>query len=211
MSATFLTLSCLAATAGLLLAERRGPAAARALLKMTASACFVLLAITLDAAASVYGRWILAALVLGALGDALLLSDRPRFFLAGLAAFLVAHACFAGAFLSGGFARGAAALALLPALAVGVAVVRWLWPHLGRDFRAPVLAYVATILLMCAAAAGCAAAGGRWGVLAGALLFAASDIAVARDRFVAPGFFNKAWGLPTYYAAQLLLAGSVAT
>jgi hypothetical protein len=37
-----------------------------------------------------------------------------------------------------------------------------------------------------------------------------SDLSVARDRFVAPGFVNRAWGLPTYFAAQLLLAASVA-
>ena len=29
---------------------------------------------------------------------------------------------------------------------------------------------------------------------------------VARDRFIAPGFANAAWGLPLYYGAQLVLA-----
>jgi hypothetical protein len=29
---------------------------------------------------------------------------------------------------------------------------------------------------------------------------------VARDRFVSHQFVNRAWGLPLYYAAQLLLA-----
>jgi len=29
---------------------------------------------------------------------------------------------------------------------------------------------------------------------------------VARDRFVRHQFSNRAWGLPLYYAAQLLLA-----
>jgi len=31
---------------------------------------------------------------------------------------------------------------------------------------------------------------------------------VARDRFVAQGFINRAWGLPMYYGGQLLLAYS---
>jgi hypothetical protein len=43
-------------------------------------------------------------------------------------------------------------------------------------------------------------------VAVGALAFAASDVSVARDRFVRPEFVNRAWGLPLYYAAQLLLA-----
>ena len=45
--------------------------------------------------------------------------------------------------------------------------------------------------------------------LAGAALFFASDLAVARDKFVAPGFTNRAWGLPAYYAGQLLIAWSL--
>ena len=72
-------------------------------------------------------------------------------------------------------------------------------------------AYVAAILVMCATAAGYAAATGRWQVLLAAVMFAASDIAVARDRFVARSFRNRAWGLPAYYVAQLILAWSVAS
>lgn len=43
-------------------------------------------------------------------------------------------------------------------------------------------------------------------LLAGAFLFFLSDLSVARERFVAPGFANKLWGLPFYYGGQLLLA-----
>ena len=46
-------------------------------------------------------------------------------------------------------------------------------------------------------------------LLAGALGFFVSDLAVARERFVAKSFSNKLWGLPLYYAAQLVLAGTV--
>lgn len=45
---------------------------------------------------------------------------------------------------------------------------------------------------------------------AGALAFTASDVSVARDRFVQHGFVNRAWGLPFYYAAQLLIAATPA-
>jgi uncharacterized membrane protein YhhN len=42
--------------------------------------------------------------------------------------------------------------------------------------------------------------------LGGAVLFFASDLAVARDKLVAPSFTNHAWGVPAYYAGQLLIA-----
>jgi len=45
-------------------------------------------------------------------------------------------------------------------------------------------------------------------IRAGAVLFWLSDLAVARDRFVRPGFVNPLVGLPLYYAAQLLLASA---
>jgi hypothetical protein len=51
-----------------------------------------------------------------------------------------------------------------------------------------------------------------WGngvILAAAVAFYLSDLAVARDRFVAPGFRNRLWGLPLYYGAQLLFVWTV--
>lgn len=209
--AQILTLACLAAVAGLLLAERTGKPAAHGVLKLGASSAFVLVALSLDAAASNYGRWLLAALAVSWLGDAALLSRRRSAFLGGLAAFLVAHLCFAFAFFAGALSVPVFVAALVPALVVGIAIGRWLWPHLGASYRGPVAAYLVAILAMCAAAAGYGAATGRWQVPLGAVMFAASDVAVARDRFVARSFRNKAWGLPVYYLAQLILAWSVAS
>lgn len=205
-----LTLACLAAVAGLLLAERLAWPVARAGFKLGASSAFVLVALALGATGSAYGRWLLAALVLGWVGDAALLSRRRDAFLAGLGAFLLAHVCFALAFFAGAHSIGAFGVALAPALGAGIAIARWLWPHLAAGYKGPVVAYVAAILFMCAAAAGYGAATGRWQVLLGAVMFAASDMAVARDRFVVRSFGNKAWGLPAYYGAQLVLAWSVA-
>ena len=75
--------------------------------------------------------------------------------------------------------------------------------------RGPVLAYVVVISLMLVAALGSVSQPREVQIALGALAFYGSDLAVARDRFVAPGFANKAWGLPLYYGAQLLLASSV--
>ena len=37
-------------------------------------------------------------------------------------------------------------------------------------------------------------------------MFWMSDISVARARFKSAGFGNRLWGLPLYYAAQLVFA-----
>jgi hypothetical protein len=42
-------------------------------------------------------------------------------------------------------------------------------------------------------------------------MFYASDLAVARDRFVARVFLNRAWGLPLYFGGQLVIAASMST
>ena len=57
---------------------------------------------------------------------------------------------------------------------------------------------------------GASGATGLWLLLAGAFAFYVSDLAVARERFVSSSFLNRAWGLPLYYGAQILLAASVA-
>jgi uncharacterized membrane protein YhhN len=203
-------LGCAACVAALLVADRWGSAAGRVLFKLGASSCFVAVALVLDAPASGYGQAIVAALLLGWVGDAALLSRRPAAFMAGLGAFLLSHAAYAAAFVGSGVALPALAVGLLPAALVGWAVLRWLLPHVPAGMRWPVLAYVVVILVMCVAAAGHAAASGQWVVLAGAVSFTASDLSVARDRFVQPAFVNRLWGWPTYFAAQLLLAWSVA-
>ncbi len=206
-----LSVACLVSVALLLLADRRGSGVGRVVAKLGASTCFVLVAVALGALASTYGKLILGALVLGWLGDALLLSRAPKAFMGGLASFLLSHVLFAVAFLSGAFSVQAMVGAELLAMLFGAGVLRWLMPHAPQEFKGPVLAYVVVILFMCVTAAGHAFASQRWAVLVGALLFTASDLSVARDRFVQEGFFNRLWGWPTYFVAQLVLAWTVAT
>jgi uncharacterized membrane protein YhhN len=90
-----------------------------------------------------------------------------------------------------------------------IVVLRWLQPNLSEKMRIPVVAYVAVISLMVVTAAGATASTGRGAIGLGAICFYLSDLHVARDRFVSRSFWNKSWGLPLYYAAQLLLASTV--
>ncbi len=202
---------CALAVAALLVAERRRSQPGKWVAKPIASAAFVATALASGALDGTYGRLILAGLVLCLLGDVLLVpSGRVRVFRAGVFAFLAGHVAFGLAFLTQpldlAWSAGAAAC-------LGVAlwyVWRWLRLSLQPDLRGPVVAYLVVIGLMSTLAVGVTGAGGPGTVAAGALAFTASDVSVARDRFVHEEFFNRAWGLPLYYCAQLLLALSPA-
>lgn len=206
-----LILLCALAVAALLAAERRHSQRGKWLAKPLASAAFVGTALVSGALDSGYGLLVLAGLCLCVAGDVLLIPEgRPAVFRAGLFAFLAGHVGFVAAFLTQPLhlvwlAIGAAALAV--ALA---GVWRWLRPSLSPGMRGAVLAYLVVIGTMSSLALSLAGAGGPATVAAGALAFTASDVSVARDRFVHAGFFNRAWGLPLYYCAQLLIALSPA-
>lgn len=204
------TLACLAALAGLVAAEWFSWRGARIVCKLLASSAFVAVALALSATASTYGQLLLLALLLSWVGDACLLSSRGTLFLAGLAAFLLAHLAFAAAFAQGALDPRALAVAL-PAMGVaGVLTLRWLWPRLDGAYRVAVAAYVAAIVAMCTLALASSAALNNWQVALGAIGFAASDLAVARDQFVVKSRMNRLWGLPLYYLSQLVLAWSLA-
>lgn len=178
--------------------------------KPLASLGFLALALGVGALGTPVGQALFAALVLSFIGDILLIPADKRIFLGGLGSFLLGHVGFAVAFVMRGVswsAVGAAAVAILP---VAVLVGRWLLPHVERAMKVPVLAYMSVISAMVALSFGTAfrdgAAALAWTWPAAAVMFFVSDLSVARDRFVAPGFDNRVWGLPLYYGAQVWFA-----
>jgi uncharacterized membrane protein YhhN len=198
---------CALAVCGLLVAEARGSQRAVWATKPVASAAFLWTALACGAPDSIYGRWILLGLLLCLTGDVLLIPrDRPKVFRAGVLAFLLGHVAYSVAFL--GQPRAAwgltgGGLVLAAALAV---VWRWLAGSLPVDMKSAVRAYLVVIGVMATLACGVTAAGGPAGIAAGAIAFTASDVSVARDRFIRHEFLNRVWGLPLYYAAQVVLA-----
>lgn len=185
---------------GLLWAEWQKRRTARALFKSLCSLGFLLFALSLGLD-SLFAQLVFAGLLLSALGDVLLLLASSRAFLAGLGAFLLAHLAYLGAFLQAGVPS---LWGLLLVLLAGYFWMRWLWPYLA-GWRGPVLAYGVVISLMLWVGLGVP----RPEVRLGALLFYLSDLFVARQRFVVQQPLNPLLGLPLYYAAQYLLAGSV--
>src|SRR5690242_17725258 len=91
-------------------------------------------------------RWLVFAGLLCSLGgDVWLLF--PRGFVAGLASFLLAHLLYIAAFAPGTPWSASAGVLLVPFVLVCLAILRYLWPHLGRD-RLPVTIYVTVIAVM---------------------------------------------------------------
>ncbi len=191
-----------------MLAGHLGPFAAYAVLKpLPLLLCLALVWRRADRHGQpVATRWLLAGLALSLLGDVCLLSGQG--FLAGLAAFLLAHGCYIVL-----FHRGLPWLphrpALLAVLACAALVYGYLATHgLPADMRLPVAAYVLVIAGMAAQAIGRAqvlrSAGARC-VAWGALSFLVSDSILAIDRFVQPLPAATVWVLGSYYLAQGLI------
>jgi uncharacterized membrane protein YhhN len=199
----------LIAVAALLVAEFRGTRVAVWVAKPVASSGFVAAGLASGALRSTYGRSVLLALALCWLGDVLLIPPARAAFLAGLACFLLGHLAFAFAFAQRGLALGLGALALLAAFCVGLLFLRHAEPHVPAALRSAVRAYAAALSLMLACAAATVGKAGVPAIFLGALMFFVSDLAVARDRFIAPGPWNRLWGLPLYYGGQLVLASTV--
>lgn len=209
-----LALATMVGCFGYLAAEYRGSTLAGWLTKPFASAAFVGLAAAAGAFDTPFGQVLFAGFVLSFLGDVLLLQHAT--FLLGLGSFLLGHVAFAAGattFLrpSGAFEAAAPGLAVaaLLMLLLGRLAWNWLSPFLTGFMRRAVLAYLLTIGTMVVLTIGAAAVGAPLLLPAGAILFAISDLAVARERFVVSTIGNKVWGLPFYYGAQVLLALSI--
>ncbi len=195
--------------AALLWSEWRGNRV-RLAAKPAASACFIAVALLAGATDTGYGTWVLAGLALSAVGDVALLWRSSRLFLVGLGSFLLGHVAYVAAFATRGVDGGAALIAVLVLSGPAFLVIRWLWPHVPSKMQLPVAAYATVISLMVAMAIGTVVFEQDSWIVAAAVMFYCSDLAVARDRFVAPGPVNRLWGLPLYYAAQFVFAATVA-
>ncbi|KAL2155641.1 hypothetical protein VTH82DRAFT_383 [Thermothelomyces myriococcoides] len=172
----------------------------------------------LSAMAAVQGghSLLVAALALGSLGDAFLAWDDNGSFLRGLTSFLVAHLLYIVVFrqnsanVTGGpwvlFRSWRAPVAGSLILLVSVMIIK-LVPRIDQGLRPPVVLYSMTILVMALTAL--AVASSR--VVAGSLMFSASDAILATDRFlVSPASTHRKWMQPAvwvlYYFGQLLIA-----
>jgi len=191
-------------------AEYRGPQQHIYIFKPLTMVFILLVAILGQATVPFYKYMIITGLVLSLAGDVFLMLPSDRF-VAGLVAFLIAHL-----FYSAAFASEISALVwwpLIPFVIYGIVIYIILVPSLGK-LKVPVLIYVVVILIMAWLAWERWSQTGQNGALLasiGAVLFIISDTILAIDRFRGTFKLSRALNLTTYFAAQLLIVGSVGT
>lgn len=197
---------CAAFVVGLLVAEKRQDDRLKWICKPAASLAFVAVGLGSGVLGSAYGLMILAGLILCLGGDVLLIPKKEMTFLAGLGSFLLGHVAFAVAFagLDPDWMQVGVGLAI--ALAIAVPAMKFIYPHVPKDMKIPVIAYVLVICSMVGTAWGAWQAGATWLIPVGAFAFLLSDLSVALDRFVGEKFINRAWGLPLYFGSVVLIA-----
>jgi uncharacterized membrane protein YhhN len=188
-------------------AVARGDRRAEYLAKPLTLVALVAVAVALDPQDGAVRAWFVVALVASLAGDVLLMLPQDRF-VAGLAAFLVAHLAYVGGLVASGLD---VAWLLLGVAAVAVAV-GGIAPPLVRGVRraspemaAPVIAYMAVISAMVV----CAVGTGDGVAAAGAVLFYASDALIGLTRFVAPHPRGPLAVMVTYHLGQALLVLSL--
>ena len=176
------------------------------LFKTLAALGFIITALECGALSSTYGIIIFVGLILCLGGDVLLIPKSNSIFLMGIGSFLLGHIAFAIAFANAGIDLNSTLIGALPMGVIAILVLKWLGPHLSGLMKKAVPAYILAITIMVVLAIGCAIQHNAPWVAIGAIGFMLSDLAVARERFVASGFINKVWGTPLYFGAQVIIA-----
>lgn len=193
------------------------------ILKASASVCFILVGFLgmWQAGLSLYSGFIITGLILGAAGDVFLAYKtylpqyKDKFFLAGLASFLIGHLFYVFAFLS---------IAALPfwAFIIAAAIVVSAYSVTSKlgcryeKMKLPVLLYMSVISVMVLAAIFAAIATVAVNGPLSILLILGSFLFMISDLILCFMYFNSAqrsWfcfvNLSTYYSAQLLFAMSL--
>ena len=199
-----LTYACLASLSLVLLGHYHQKRILIGIFKPLASAAFVSLAMLASGSESPYGMAVVAALILSFWGDVFLMIQGRKAFIAGLVSFLLGHVAFCVAFVLRGIDWTAVLGASVAVLVMALIVSRWLFKHVDSQMKIPVVAYITVISVMVVLAFGTFFEMGHVFIPLAAVLFFASDLSVALERFVQPRFLNKLWGLPLYYGAHLL-------
>jgi uncharacterized membrane protein YhhN len=186
--------------------DDRSPGLSR-VFKMVASTGVIALVFVLSPERSAYLVLVVVALAASWVGDLALSFDGKTPFVIGLVAFAGAHVAYIAAFLARG-ALDTATLIVAGAAATlfAVVVIRWLSPHRPEELKTAIIVYVVIISVMVATAFATNATEPDVRIPIAAVAFAASDLFVARQRFVASSRVNRLAGLPLYFIAQTIFA-----
>jgi len=147
---------------------------------------------------STYSIITLVALAFSLIGDVFLISD--KYFLQGLASFLIAHICFIIGFTSL-YGFNYSLLPLIPLLLIGSGYFMYLKKSL-KEFSIPVLVYILVILVMNWQAINLTLSSGNdffYALAIGSILFSLSDSILAYNKFKKPFKSAEPLILSTYW------------
>jgi uncharacterized membrane protein YhhN len=190
-------------------AVARGDRRTEVWVKPATLGALIAVALVLGAAGTPAGVWLLAALLLGLVGDVVLLGDSDTRFRLGLAAFLVGHLALVVAFTRLGLHPAGWAWLAWVVLSTCLLATRRVVPATflrgGRALALPVSLYTVVIGAMVIVAFDT----GEPLVAVGATIFAASDSILAVDRFVEPRPWAPVAVMVTYHLGQALIVGGL--
>ena len=183
------------------LAVSNGQRMAEYVLKPLVMVALIAVALTIDPSSDFARAMLVIGLLLSLVGDVCLMVPADLF-VAGLAAFLVAHVFYVIALIALGVSLGA--------LIVGIALMGLVAVVIGRRIvqgaastdaalAGPVAAYIAVISVMVASAIGT----GRFFAIVGALLFGLSDSVLGWTRFIADLPRGRVIVMVTYHLGQI--------
>lgn len=164
--------------------------------------------------------WFGLGLLFSLAGDVLLMSPRERMFLAGLAAFLLAHISYTAGFMSGATTVSIWSLVLLVVIAINVRrlmqrIVGAMRLRGQNSLMIPVILYGTVISVMLYTALSTIYnpawnTGAAFFVSLGAFFFCVSDLILAWNKFVSPLKNGHVWSIGSYYLGQIgILAGVI--
>jgi uncharacterized membrane protein YhhN len=174
--------------------------------KPAVPALLIAAALALESSSEAQRAWLVAALALALAGDVFLMLPRDLF-VAGLAAFLLAHLAYVAGFQAAGVSGGELARAAAVIALAAVLLAARLLPAAAPaepGVGPPVALYSAAIWAMVAHALTASPVAG-----AGAVLFMGSDALIAWNRFLRPLAWAPLAIIVTYHLAQALLTVSL--
>ena len=194
----------------LLIAELRENRRAQFFFKPLAALGFIVLALQFGALESTYGKTILAGLIACAFGDIFLLSrTSEKYFKAGMGAFALGHVFYVIAIskIRIDFTADITNWAVI--FIAGLFALQTV-RKIPKRMQRPVLYYSLIIFLMVLFSLFAPRSAPFTFIPFAAIMFAVSDMFVARDRFINPNPKNALAITPLYFGAQALFALSTA-
>ncbi|MBN2032888.1 MAG: lysoplasmalogenase [Deltaproteobacteria bacterium] len=149
------------------------------------------------------------ALIGSVCGDVLLDLPYTGFFIYGLAAFLIAHLFYTSLFFRFAKRPGAADMAVIAGLALFAGLMIWIFRGIDPNLLGPVVLYIVVIITMSIGALLVPSTNRL--LFYGALLFIASDVVLAVNKFLVAVPYGRVVNISLYFLAQFTIVAAART